>query len=350
MYYDEEFGDLEAFDEMDERLNYEVLVKNVQISLKLEELEKQENPNESELNITRQLLEQNETLLRKIEKIKAMHKVKEIQRIREVEIRKMEMRKNSENPDGFVEDSYNRRMKNSHKFRKIEGLDEFRRVDDLENSNNFINSDNSDNSDDSDNFIDLENPNNISRADYLEYLKASGDLNDSDDLDDSIDFKNPNNIASSKNSSDEKKENEFIKELKTSYKEYALSLIGTIIVFLTVFVVTIFLSGSVMGIFGFEYENLMTLILFFIATSIFSAPFEAGLSFVIAILLYKKIFNMKIGRLVFFLTDMFIVFVIMNLVDKMMVGINGNTIAFLIISLIMAVPRKDNKHTTSLPK
>lgn len=125
-------------------------------------------------------------------------------------------------------------------------------------------------------------------------------------------------------------------------KKYLITVFCAILTFASVVTLVAFFGGSIMGIFGFEYENPYTLILFFLAVSVFSAPFQFFLDTTRNILIKEKRMSAKIGEIVFSLSDISITFIIMNLVDKIMVGIRGTSLSFIVISILMMIPYKED--------
>lgn len=124
--------------------------------------------------------------------------------------------------------------------------------------------------------------------------------------------------------------------------ESSAVIVSVCISFLLIFSIIVFFSGSIMGIFGFEYENLRTLILFFVATFVFGVPFEIATNVLPNMLIKEKIITAKVAKWVFVIMDTIATFTVMTILDDIMIGIEGTPLAFLVISLLMASPIKDS--------
>lgn len=108
-----------------------------------------------------------------------------------------------------------------------------------------------------------------------------------------------------------------------------------------------FFTGSIMSIFGFEYENLYTLFLFFTAVLIFSLPLELLANAIPNVLTENKIISKKASTIFFYIVDVCVTFTTMTIVDKIMLGIQGSSWAYLVISLLMATPTSDSMKNKS---
>ena len=102
-------------------------------------------------------------------------------------------------------------------------------------------------------------------------------------------------------------------------------------------VVLSLLGGTLMTLFGMEYDSIGSLILYFVIIAIIGFPLDS-LSQALPIVLVKmgKI-EKPIGRIMFITLDTLSSFFVMTLIDYSMDSINATRLSILIISFIMAL-------------
>lgn len=126
------------------------------------------------------------------------------------------------------------------------------------------------------------------------------------------------------------------KKLKVSLESiigFGISAIILIIIISFIFIV----SGGIMKLFGFHYNSVWNIIIFFLVVALIGIPIEL-LAFAIpkALLLLKKI-NIKSAKILFVLLDTISTMFIMSLVDYFMDSVAATDKAIFVIAFIIAI-------------
>lgn len=134
-----------------------------------------------------------------------------------------------------------------------------------------------------------------------------------------------------------------------------LTLIGAIYIALVqqayaiVSVVAIF-GGALMKLFGFTYQSVGSIIMFFVISGILSFPVELLVKAIPKVLFlhFKKINEFE-AKIMFVLLDSILAMIIFSLVDYFMQSVSATSISLFVISLVMSllcmndvVENKDN--------
>ena len=125
---------------------------------------------------------------------------------------------------------------------------------------------------------------------------------------------------------------------KEKFKTFAIC--GMI--FLLILSIIALISGSIMKIFGFQYESVGSIILFFIITTIMSFPLNLIASaFSKALLKLGKI-NWRIAFILYLVLDTVATSFGLKVVDYYMPTVSATNISIIIISLLFAFMGKDD--------
>lgn len=112
--------------------------------------------------------------------------------------------------------------------------------------------------------------------------------------------------------------------------------IATIILISIISVLSIF-GGGIMRLFGFEYNSVGSIILFFVIVSLIGFPIETfALALPKALLSLDKI-TPELSKVLFVTLDTISTMITMYLVDYFMIGVSVSDIAIFVIAFIMAV-------------
>lgn len=132
-----------------------------------------------------------------------------------------------------------------------------------------------------------------------------------------------------------------MKNFKIDKEKIKTFLIGGTI-FLAVLSIIALISGSIMKIFGFQYESLGSIILFFIIATIMSFPLNliAG-AFPKALLKLGKI-NRQAAFILYLILDTIATSFGLKVVDYYMPTVSATNISIIIISLLFAFMGKDD--------
>ena len=125
---------------------------------------------------------------------------------------------------------------------------------------------------------------------------------------------------------------------KEKFKTFAIC--GMI--FLLILSIIALIGGSIMKIFGFQYESVGSIILFFIITTIMSFPLNLIASaFPKALLKLGKI-NWRIAFILYLVLDTVATSFGLKVVDYYMPTVSATNISIIIISLLFAFMGKDD--------
>ena len=112
---------------------------------------------------------------------------------------------------------------------------------------------------------------------------------------------------------------------------------GIIVILLISFISIIsILGGGVLGVFGFEYNSIKSIIIFFSMVAILGFPLEILVLYFSKMLLAVDKINIKLAKIIFIILDTCSTMLIISLVDHLMVSISASIISTFIISLIIA--------------
>lgn len=116
--------------------------------------------------------------------------------------------------------------------------------------------------------------------------------------------------------------------------EIIMKLLVSGMTFIVAIVIVCFLNGTAMKLFGFEYENIYTLVLFFATSIVFFIPFEICIEYICDII--NKKYSIKlISNIIRLVLNLIMKFIVLNKVDLIMLGINGTTTSYIVATIIM---------------
>ena len=109
------------------------------------------------------------------------------------------------------------------------------------------------------------------------------------------------------------------------------------IVLIAVISVIAILGGGIMRLFGFEYNSVKSIIIFFNIVTIVGFPIETlALSFPKALLSLDKI-TIKLAKILFVILDTLSTMLTMSLIDYFMGSVSASDISIFVISFIIAL-------------
>ena len=129
--------------------------------------------------------------------------------------------------------------------------------------------------------------------------------------------------------------------MKKNWEKWVEPIIGYGAVLLAVFVIVSVLAifgGSVMRIFGFEYESVGTVILFFTISAVISFPASAFAEALPEVLLEMEWISLGIAKLLFLLLDTFATALGMAIVDYFMTSVSATDLAIFAVAVLLALP------------
>lgn len=113
-------------------------------------------------------------------------------------------------------------------------------------------------------------------------------------------------------------------------------------------------GGTIMKFFGFEYNSVGSIILFFIVVAIIGYPAETiAMALPRALLSLKKL-TIKSAKIVFIIGDCIATMVTMAIVDYFMNSVSASDVAIIVIAMVMALASikdfdealvRDHKHS-----
>lgn len=114
-----------------------------------------------------------------------------------------------------------------------------------------------------------------------------------------------------------------------------LIIVGIIIAIISV--VAIF-GGALMKIFGFTYQSVGSIILFFIVSGILAFPIELFVKAIPKVLFshFKKISAFE-AKVIFVVLDTSLSMIMMSLVDYFMKNVSATSVSLFVVSLVMAL-------------
>ena len=109
-----------------------------------------------------------------------------------------------------------------------------------------------------------------------------------------------------------------------------------IVILIIVSVIAIF-AGAIMQFFGFRYNSVWDIILFFLISTIISLPINFIAEGLPKALLKLKKLNLYSARIIFVLLDTIVTAIGMTIVDQCMPNVSATDISILVISFILAI-------------
>lgn len=111
--------------------------------------------------------------------------------------------------------------------------------------------------------------------------------------------------------------------------------IFVLIILAVIFMVSIF-GGSVMKIFGFQYESIGSIVLYFLITMIISFPIELIVTSLSKALLTLDKITLNYARFLFVILDISTSFIMMKIVDYYMTSVSATHISIFVLCLIFS--------------
>lgn len=124
------------------------------------------------------------------------------------------------------------------------------------------------------------------------------------------------------------------------FKKNIESILGyglVILVVLTIISIIAILSGGLMSFFGFKYDSIWSIILYFIIVAIIGFPIEILTKVFPKALKSLGRIDIKTEKILFIILDMISTSMVMLVVDYFMNSISASGLAILIISFIIAL-------------
>ncbi len=127
------------------------------------------------------------------------------------------------------------------------------------------------------------------------------------------------------------------KKIKDSIGKFIGFLVIVVIIAAIVLLLAIF-GGALMKIFGFTYQSIGSIILFFVISGILAFPIELFVKAVPKVLFshFKRI-NAFEAKVIFVILDTSLSMVMLSLVDYFMKSVSATPLSLFVISLVMAL-------------
>lgn len=127
-----------------------------------------------------------------------------------------------------------------------------------------------------------------------------------------------------------------------SYKDKIITFIICAAIFIGVLSIIALISSQVMRLFGFTYESVGSILLFFLIATLISFPLN-----LVAGALPKALYSLqrinKINALILYLAlDTIATSLGLMIVDYYMKSVSASTISIIVISLLLALPGRDD--------
>lgn len=134
----------------------------------------------------------------------------------------------------------------------------------------------------------------------------------------------------------------YLKKFLNDNKEKIITFIICGIIFIIALSIIAMISGFIMRLFGFQYESVGSIVLFFIIATVLSFPLN-----LIAGALPKALYELekisKKSALILYLTlDTVATSFGLKVVDYCLLSVSATTISIIIISFLLALPGKDD--------
>ena len=131
------------------------------------------------------------------------------------------------------------------------------------------------------------------------------------------------------------------KTMKDKIKKVLEPILGygiiALVVLVIISIIAIF-SGTVMKIFGFEYETVSSIIIFFIISTLISLPINLLAKALPKALLEMNHLNVLPAKILFIVLDTIATAIGMMVVDYFMKNVVATNLSIIIIALILAIP------------
>ncbi|OKZ87035.1 regulatory YrvL family protein [Clostridium sp. 29_15] len=128
-----------------------------------------------------------------------------------------------------------------------------------------------------------------------------------------------------------------MKEIWKRYKENIVIFLLCALLFLGILSIIALLCGVIMRMFGFEYESVGSIILFFVIATIISYPFSMIAMVLPKIFLSLGKVSKQMAILFYIILDTFATFYGLRVVDYFMQSVSATDISIAIVSLIIAL-------------
>ncbi|PWL51618.1 MAG: hypothetical protein DBY38_13890 [Clostridium cadaveris] len=112
--------------------------------------------------------------------------------------------------------------------------------------------------------------------------------------------------------------------------------LAAIIITAIISVIAIF-SGAIMKLFGFKYNSIGSIILYFIVVTIVGFPVDIILRVFSKVLISIGQLNKNTGKILFVVLDTMGTCIVMAIVDYFMKSVSATDLAILVISFIIAI-------------
>lgn len=121
------------------------------------------------------------------------------------------------------------------------------------------------------------------------------------------------------------------------HKEKIITFLLCGLLFFGVLSIIALLGGAIMKIFGFEYESIGSIILFFVIATIISYPFSLIAEALPKVFLYWGKISKQMSILFYIILDTVATFYGLRVVDYFMQSVSATDISIIIVSLILAL-------------
>lgn len=121
------------------------------------------------------------------------------------------------------------------------------------------------------------------------------------------------------------------------HKEKTITFLVCGLLFVGILSIIALLSGVIMKIFGFEYESIGSIILFFVIATIISYPFSLIAEALPKVFLYFGKLSKQMAILFYIILDTFATFYGLRVVDYFMQSVSATDISIIVVSFILAL-------------
>lgn len=109
------------------------------------------------------------------------------------------------------------------------------------------------------------------------------------------------------------------------------------VILVIVSVISIF-AGAIMKVFGFEYESVGKIVLFFVISGVISFPAGVIAKALPEVLWELEKITLRSAKILFFILDVFSTAIGMAIVDYFMESVSATDLALLIVAVVFALP------------
>ena len=128
-----------------------------------------------------------------------------------------------------------------------------------------------------------------------------------------------------------------MKGIWNRHKEKIITFLLCGLLFVGIISIIAILGGAIMKIFGFEYESIGSIILFFIIATIISYPLSLIAQALPKALLFLGKLSKQMAILLYILLDTFATFYGLRVVDYFMQSVSATDISIIIVSFILTL-------------